>query len=113
MLGIHMPNGRLAFLTQATPMTEDMVQAAKTAARTPEQRFRFSSPCLQKGCGQWTGSRCGVIDDVLVERAVAESAGLKAHMTLPDCAIRPSCRWFDQAGSMACAACPEIVTDMR
>jgi hypothetical protein len=30
---------------------------------------------------------------------------------LPECSIRPQCRWHLQSGDAACRACPEVVTD--
>ena len=33
--------------------------------RSPETRFRFAQPCAESRCSQWTGSRCGVIDQAL------------------------------------------------
>jgi hypothetical protein len=30
---------------------------------------------------------------------------------LPECSIRPHCRWHLQSGDAACRACPEVITD--
>jgi hypothetical protein len=30
---------------------------------------------------------------------------------LPECSIRPQCRWHLQSGDNACRACPEVITD--
>jgi hypothetical protein len=32
---------------------------------------------------------------------------------LPDCAIRPTCRWFREHGKAICLRCPQVVTDSR
>ncbi|WP_131801592.1 hypothetical protein [Cognatiyoonia koreensis] len=92
-----------------TPMVVDdnFVEAA-SAHGTPEARMRFASPCQTKGCAQWTGTRCGVIDNVLKHLTVARTP---QRDTLPACAIRASCRWFDQTGETACFACELVVTD--
>jgi hypothetical protein len=37
----------------ASPMLSD------DPRRKPEARFRFSQPCIEEGCVQWAGSRCG------------------------------------------------------
>lgn len=74
----------------------------------PEQRFRFAGQCLESGCGQWTGTTCGVIERVLAE--LAPDAG---PAPLPRCAIRPTCRWYDQEGPAACGACTHVITDRR
>jgi len=31
--------------------------------------------------------------------------------TLPPCAIRPACRWWQQEGKAACVRCPQVVTE--
>ena len=107
LVGIVMPDGRVAYASDRIVVNEDFVQAAREG-RSPEKRFRFSTPCLKGGCAQWAGERCGVIDRVL-----AEGAGDSASPELPACSIRPQCRWFQQSGAAACAACPEVVTDGR
>jgi hypothetical protein len=107
LLGIVMPNGRVAFPQERLVIDEAFVDAAHKG-RAPEQRFRFSSPCAQSGCSQWTGSRCGIIDAVLDAHAPATD-----DEALPVCSIRADCRWFAQAGAAACAVCPDVVTDQR
>jgi hypothetical protein len=63
---------------------------------------------VESACSQWTGSRCGVIDRV-IDLVGAETD----QADLPDCSIRPECRWWKQSGPDACAVCPEVVTDTR
>jgi hypothetical protein len=114
MLAIRMPDGRMAFLTQPIPVTKEVAQAASEGPRSPESRFRFGSRCVQKACGQWTGSRCGIIDEVLDQSNPLnrlEDDGSEPE--LPRCGIRPSCRWFAQAGPAACGVCPDVITDRR
>jgi hypothetical protein len=113
MLAVRMPDGRMAFLTQPVPVTAELAGAAHEGPRAPEARFRFSSRCVQKACGQWTGSRCGIIDEVLVESGASVTPDDGAAGELPPCAIRATCRWFAQAGGAACGVCPEVVTDRR
>lgn len=98
--------GRLAHITPALPVDEAFAERAR-AHGSPEARMRFASPCLQSGCGQWTGSSCGIIEQV-VAAGVTPTEG-----RLPRCAIRPSCRWYAQEGAAACRACPMVVTDAR
>jgi hypothetical protein len=107
LVGIVMADGRVAFAADRLVVNQEFVQIAR-AGRAPEKRFRFSSPCLKAGCGQWTGDRCGVIDSVL-----AATDARAEPQELPECSIRPQCRWFRQSGADACAACPEVITDMR
>lgn len=107
LLGIVMRDGRVAFSSDRLVVNEEFVQIAR-AGRTPEKRFRFGGQCVQSGCRQWTGERCGLIDKITETANIdVESAGL------PECSIRSECRWFYQSGAEACAVCPEIVTDSR
>lgn len=105
LLGIVGRDGRVAFSSDRLIIDEEFVQIAR-AGRTPEKRFRFGGQCVQNGCRQWTGKRCGVIDSV-----TGTVRGDTAD--LPECSIRSECRWFYQSGDEACAVCPEVVTDSR
>ena len=113
LLGIVLSNGSVAFAKDRIVVDGAFVQNATTeGSRPPESRFRFSSPCAKRGCDQWTGSRCGVIDSVL-EDARAQSYQPQADTPLPQCSIRDSCRWFAQTGAEACAVCDVVVTETR
>ena len=109
LIGVIQKDGRVGHFPQAFKVDAAFIDTAKLG-RAPEKRFRFASPCLETGCGQWTGNRCGVIDkvmqelDTLNERAFMPSAP-------PACCIRDRCRWIRQLGDAACGACPEVVTD--
>jgi len=107
LLGIVLPNGRIGYSRERIAVDDEFVQIARRG-RAPERRFRFSSPCVQNACKQWSAGRCGVIDE-----AVAEFESSQAAQPLPQCAIRPSCRWFLQNGTMACNVCPLVITDQN
>lgn len=111
LLGIVQADGRVRFIPQPLTVGDDFVAKARQG-RAPEKRFRFAAPCATKACRQWTGTRCGVIDRVL-DRLADPPASEDPARDLPACAIRTSCRWYDQRGAAACAVCPEIVTDTR
>ncbi len=70
----------------------------------PTEVFRFAAPCLCNGCRHFSGTRCGLATKIvrMVPPATDE---------LPECDIRPSCRWFGQEGGEACLRCPRIVTN--
>ena len=113
LLGIVLPDGRVAFAEGRTTVDREFVSVATgDGRRAPERRFRFSSPCAQGGCRQGTGSSCGVITGAMDE---ARAAGHQpsADQALPACGIRDDCRWFLQAGADACAVCELIVTETR
>jgi hypothetical protein len=108
LLGIILPDGRVAFASDRVEINQEFVDTANEG-RSPEARFRFAGRCVQNGCKQWTGARCGVIDRVV---EILDSQEPVAD-ALPDCSIRPQCRWFHQSGAKACSACPEVITDLR
>jgi hypothetical protein len=109
LLGIVGKDGLVGYVSPQMKVDEDFVRKAHEG-RTPEKRFRFSQPCIESGCIQWTGSRCGVIDRAL---QAAEDAQVvdTSDKKLPRCTIRPRCRWFAQVGREACAVCPLVTTD--
>jgi hypothetical protein len=106
LVGIVNAEGHIVFASNRLVVDQDFVDTAQHG-RTPEKRFRFSGPCAQGSCQQWTGNRCGVIDRVLIQAVDLAST------TLPNCSIRSQCRWFHQSGAEACAVCPEVITDLR
>ena len=116
LLGIVSPDGKIAYLTPQMRISADFVETSRQG-RSPEKRFRFSGPCVEGNCAQWTGTRCGVIDAALEN---ADSMHLRANspdavsdQLLPNCSIRQRCRWFSQHGRQACRVCPYIITDAR
>lgn len=106
LLGIVNEKNEIDFIANSIKITEAFVQSSKEVDKAPEKRFRFSNICIQSGCKQWTGNRCGVIDEVL---NMVEEKYWKNN--LPRCSIRQTCRWFAQSGANACKVCPLIITD--
>lgn len=107
LLGVVMRDGRVAFSADRIVVNEEFVEIAR-AGRTPEKRFRFGGQCIEGGCNQWTGKRCGVIDKV-----IETASGSAETSDLPECSVRSECRWFYQSGADACAVCPDVITDLR
>lgn len=107
LIGLVGPDGKLGYLSEAIPVDEVFLETVR--GRSPMRRFRFSEPCVEGLCTQWTGSRCGLIDRLLdtPEKSVEAVQGSAAQ--LPRCPIRKSCRWFHQVGRNACLVCPFIV----
>jgi hypothetical protein len=104
LIGIVGADGRLGYLNRAIPLEDAFLE--RVSGRAPMRRFRFSEPCIEAGCAQWTGSSCGVIDKVLGGADEVLDAGAER---LPRCPIRKSCRWFHQVGRDACGVCPFVV----
>jgi hypothetical protein len=108
LLGVVTPDGRVGYLRPELRVDEEFVSRAR-AARDPEKRFRFAQPCVEGRCAHWTGSRCGVIQNVL-DSAEGQAATGESR-PLPRCSIRPRCRWFAEQGRQACMACPLVITE--
>ena len=110
LLGVLGADGQIHNLRTALVVDAAFLDSAAEVGPV-EARMRFAGRCQTTGCSQWTGARCGVID-----RAMAYMATTGPSPTpkgLPPCVIRADCRWFDQRGPNACAACAFIVTDTR
>jgi hypothetical protein len=110
LIGIVLPNGTVAFSKERIVIDETFVEIARQG-RSPEKRFRFSSTCKRAACIQWSDDRCGIADLVIAEHQ-ARAAAPEEPFELPECSIRPRCRWYLQRGDDACRACPEVITDM-
>jgi len=105
LVGIVLADGSIAFAADRLVVNQQFVENA-SQGRAPEKRFRFGDTCVKSGCMQWKGDRCGVIDQIV------EAVPLHAlPSALPECSIRPQCRWFGQSGASACRVCPQVVTD--
>lgn len=109
LLGRVKADNRVAFANMPMTVTEDFVEAARQTA--PEGRaeygYRFSSPCVTKGCKQWDGERCAVSGRMLDLLSEMETEDL------PDCLIRANCRWFAQDGAAICRKCTFVTTRRR
>jgi hypothetical protein len=107
LLGIVGRNGQVGYVTPRITVDAEFVREARKG-RAPEARFRFAQPCVEGRCAQWTSSRCGLIDKV-IGSPEASRKNEWSQESLPECVIRPSCRWFGQEGAKACAVCPLVV----
>lgn len=107
LLGIVGRNGQVGYVTPRMTIDADFVREAHKG-RAPEARFRFAQPCIEGGCAQWTGTQCGLIDRAIESPEASRPTGW-SQGSLPDCVIRPTCRWFSQEGIKACAVCPLVV----
>jgi hypothetical protein len=107
LLAVLTPSGRLGYVQPPTVVDADFVSGAEALGR-PESRFRFSLPCIESGCPQWSGSGCGLADMLV---AGTDEEAVPAQEKLPACGIRSECRWFAQHGARACGLCPHVVAD--
>jgi hypothetical protein len=110
LIGVVTSSGCVANLAMPLTIDATFIRTAE-AYGALEERFRFSSPCAQGGCSNWTGSECGLIGQLY---DAASTAGEElTGRPLPRCGIRAKCRWWAQRGRNACAVCPLVVTDTR
>lgn len=105
LLGVVNQHGEVGMLSQRIEIDVNFIETAQQG-RDLSHRFRFASPCATKGCANWSGHHCMVLD---IARQLAHIEPLD-HPALPACSIRPTCRWFMQEGGEACKICPKINT---
>jgi hypothetical protein len=100
-------------LNLGTPLTIDAgFIGAASIHGPPEQRFRFSSPCLKASCARWNGHECGLIGALKESAHKLPETGTKpGDPPLQRCAIRAECRWWRQQGREACKICRLVITD--
>ena len=112
LIGIVETDGRVVNLGTSLPVDDAFIKTVRIDG-SPEERFRFSSPCQRDRCGHWKGHECGLIGELYEsarQKSLIEKDAVSAR-GLPRCAIRANCRWWSQRGRDACAVCPLVVTD--
>jgi hypothetical protein len=76
---------------------------AMAAPVHPTEVLRLAARCQTNRCPQFDGTNCGLAARIVqILPAVVDQ--------LPQCQIRPECRWFRQEGAAACCRCPQIST---
>jgi len=104
LIAIVGADGRAGHIRPTLEVDEAFVARA-TRHGDPRERFRFAQACVESRCEYWTGERCGAIDE-------AVGWGERTDR-IPECEIRPRCRWFAQHGVTACQTCPLVATKLR
>lgn len=110
--GVHLTgvvgrDGRVANLLTPLPVDEAFLAEARRHG-PPERRFRFSAPCVEGSCHNWSaegGGQCGLIARIRTHVAAQDPALAAPSGTLQPCAIRARCRWWSQDAEAACAVC--------
>ena len=105
LIGIKNDKDEIDMLEDSIKITDEIYKKFEEAGTKPEKTLRMANKCLESGCKQWTGEKCGVVNDVLQR---VEARFLKDQ--LPKCAIRSTCRWYAQEESTACKVCPLVTT---
>lgn len=107
LLGVRQEDGTVAILPQTLPVDQAFLDKVSMDGIAAEQKFRFTNKCIESGCQQWNGKGCGV-----VEQVIQFLDHLPVSETIPDCPIRPTCRWYLQKGPSSCKVCPFIVSEI-
>lgn len=108
VIGIRQEDGMINILSKPILVDKTFLEAVKDSEIKPERQFRFTNKCVESGCYQWNGKGCGVAMSVMeaIEKEVMD------QQSIPDCSIRPRCRWHLQEGINACRACTLIITEI-
>jgi hypothetical protein len=93
---------KVAYLKQVQPLLENIAKLNNRVE--PEEVFRIAAPCEEKGCQHFDGQDCRLVMRVVEQLPVVTES-------LPPCAIRRSCRWWQQEGGTACIRCSQVITD--
>jgi hypothetical protein len=93
---------RVGYLRKRVAVTDSLLAA--TAPVKPTEVLRFAAPCAATACQHFDGAECTLARNVVQLLPVAVGQ-------LPQCIIRPDCRWWSQEGKAACLRCPGIITE--
>lgn len=98
-IGMANKDGIVNFFEKPLAVDEEFIQEAQTNVDL-ESKFRFSGPCVNKSCKQWSNNKCGLINELekILENIPKQSAP-------KSCSISNSCRWRLQEGDKACLTC--------
>ena len=93
----------VAYLDKTYPITEAVLQMADKV--DPTEVFRFAAPCINSECHHYHAEQaiCQLASKVVKLVPVAVNK-------LAPCAIRQTCRWWQQEGVAGCQRCPQVVT---
>jgi hypothetical protein len=91
----------VTYLDELLPSTPEVL--AMSGPVQPTEVFRFAAACQTSQCPHFDGVNCGLATRIVRILSAAVDQ-------LPQCQIRPECRWFRQEGAAACRRCPQIST---
>jgi hypothetical protein len=93
---------RMTHFPNIVQISSALLEMAKPV--TPTEVFRFAAPCVEERCVHFRDSQCNLVTRIV--EMLPEAAE-----TLPRCAVRVQCRWWQQEGKAACLRCDQVVTD--
>ena len=92
---------RVAYLEKGVAVPREAIESLKGVA--PTRVLRFAGKCASSGCIQFQEGRCRLGRDILASIEPTPER-------IPDCSIRPTCRWFAENGPEICKRCSRVVT---
>ncbi|WP_371616319.1 hypothetical protein [Streptomyces sp. NBC_00454] len=92
-------DGPPAYLPAPRPAAEALTELEPGAE--PRRLLRLASHCVAH-CLNRAGESCTL--------ATRLAATPREAAALPDCHLRPGCKWWTQSGPRACRACPQVAT---
>ena len=92
---------RVAYLEKGVAVPPEALNPIEGVS--PTRVLRFAGKCLSSGCAQFQEGRCRLGRDILASVDPAPDR-------VPDCSIRPTCRWFAENGAEVCKRCARIMT---
>jgi hypothetical protein len=92
---------RLAYLEEGVTLPRETIESLEGVS--PTRVLRFAGKCAGSGCIQFQDGRCRLGRDIL-------NSIEPVPQRIPDCSIRPTCRWFAENGPEICKRCSRVVT---
>ncbi len=102
IIGGTVETPELVYLDEVKPIPPELLTIDSPVK--PSEIFRIAANCIECRCKHFDGAECR-----LVERIVGRLPAVVE--TIPDCAIRDRCRWWNQEGEAACFRCSQIVRE--
>jgi hypothetical protein len=94
---------RVAYLEKGVEVPREAIESLEGVS--PTRVLRFAGKCASSGCVQFQNGRCRLGKDIL-------EGITPAPERIPDCSIRPTCRWFAENGPEICKRCSRVVTSV-
>jgi hypothetical protein len=99
---------RVIYLAEPVLLTEEI--AASLDGVSDGEVLRIAAPCQEGACPHFRDSDCSLITKIV--RAGPDASDAADAHSLPQCYLRPRCRWFRQEKAAACRRCPTIATEV-
>lgn len=102
VVGGSVEEPRVTYLPKPLPASAEVLNLVGDVA--PTEVFRFVGPCVGDACSNFESGRCQLASRIIRLLPIVTS-------DLPECSIRPQCRWWAEEGVAACMRCPQVATD--